>query len=200
MHRTYHAKLQKTVIILMPGEYYAGATGEVISTMLGSCIATCIFDAEHKIGGMNHFMLPGTVSSQNMLRTEAGRYGIFAMELLTGELIKLGGDRENFRAKIFGGGNVIGLRTSDGDIPQANIDFTKKFLESERIPLVAEDIGGNSGRKIFFFTDTCKVLVRPVDSGRAIKPLQKAEELYKSTILKKWLEGSAEDLSWDNEE
>ena len=103
MYRTYHPKLNKTVIILMPGEYYATANGEVISTMVGSCIATCIFDEEHKIGGMNHFMLPGVVSPQNMLLTEVGRYGMFAMELLIGKLIKMGGNRKKIKAKFLAG-------------------------------------------------------------------------------------------------
>lgn len=190
MYRTYHPKLNKTVIILMPGEYYATANGEVISTMVGSCIATCIFDEEHKIGGMNHFMLPGVVSPQNLLLTEAGRYGMFAMELLIGELIKMGGNRKKFKAKIFGGGHVIRFRKADGNVPQANIDFAKKFLELEGIPLLAEDVGGNNGRKIFFFTHTNKALVRRIASREAITPVQKAEEQYKSRVLRKRLDES----------
>ncbi|MDI6789659.1 MAG: chemotaxis protein CheD [Thermodesulfobacteriota bacterium] len=174
----------------MPGEYYATADGEVISTMVGSCIATCIFDEEHKIGGMNHFMLPGVVSPQNLLLTEAGRYGMFAMELLIGELIKMGGNRKKFKAKIFGGGHVIKFRKADGNVPQANIDFAKKFLELEGIPLLAEDVGGDNGRKIFFFTHTNKALVRRIASSEAITPVQKAEEQYKSRVLRKRLDES----------
>lgn len=190
MYRTYHPKLNKTVIILMPGEYYATANGEVISTMVGSCIATCIFDEEHKIGGMNHFMLPGVVGPKNLLLTEAGRYGMFAMELLIGELIKMGGNRKKFKAKIFGGGYVIRFRKSDGNVPQANIDFAKKFLELEGIPLLAEDVGGDNGRKILFFTHTNKVLVRRIGSREAMAPVQKAEEQYKSRVLRKRLDES----------
>ncbi|MDP2798943.1 MAG: chemotaxis protein CheD [Deltaproteobacteria bacterium] len=190
MYRTYHPKLNKTVIILMPGEYYATADGEVISTMVGSCIATCIFDEEHKIGGMNHFMLPGVVSPQNLILTEAGRYGMFAMELLIGELIKMGGNRKKFKAKIFGGGHVIKFRKSDGNVPQANIDFAKKFLELEGIPLLAEDVGGDNGRKILFFTHTNKALVKRIASMEAMAPVQKAEEQYKSRVLRKRLDES----------
>jgi chemotaxis protein CheD len=174
----------------MPGEYYATANGEVISTMVGSCIATCIFDEEHKIGGMNHFMLPGVVSPQNLLLTEAGRYGMFAMELLIGELIKMGGNRKKIKAKIFGGGHVIKFRKSDGNVPQANIDFAKKFLELEGIPLLAEDVGGDKGRKIFFFTHTNKALVRRIASMEAMAPMQEAEEQYKSRVLRKRLDES----------
>jgi len=190
MYRTYHPQLNKTVIILMPGEYYATANEEVISTMVGSCIATCIFDEEHKIGGMNHFMLPGVVSPQNMLLTEVGRYGMFAMELLIGELIKMGGNRKKIKAKIFGGGHVIKFRKSDGNVPQANIDFAKKFLELEGIPLLAEDVGGDNGRKIFFFTHTNKALVKRIASMEAMAPMQKAEEQYKARILRKRLDES----------
>lgn len=181
MYRTYHAALKETVAVLKPGEYYATNKGEVLYTILGSCIATCIYDEE--IAGMNHFMLPGVVNPRNILLTEVGRYGMFAMELLIGELIKLGGRRKNFKAKIFGGGHVLNFKKTEGNIPQANIDFARKFLELEGIPLAAEDVGGNKGRKVFFFTDSKKVFVKYLTANDALDPLKKVEQEYKKKLL-----------------
>lgn len=163
--------------MLEPGEYYATSTGELLYTLLGSCVSACIFDLEHEVAGMNHFMLPGALNPRNMLLNDIGRYGMFAMELLIGEIIKQGGARKNLKAKIFGGANV--MQTSDnGSIPQANIDFAKKYLELEGIPLLAECLGGNKGRKILFFPETSRVLMKYVTSARTITPLKRAEELY----------------------
>lgn len=163
--------------MLEPGEYHATSTRELLYTLLGSCVSACIFDLENEIAGMNHFMLPGVLNPRNMLLNDIGRYGMFAMELLIGEIIKQGGVRKNLKAKIFGGANV--MKTSDnGSIPQANIDFAKKYLELEGIPLLAECIGGDRGRKILSFPETGKVLVKYVTSAKAIAPLKKAEQLY----------------------
>jgi chemotaxis protein CheD len=59
LHRFYSEKLKKTLIMLTAGEYFATDNGEVLYTIVGSCIATCIYDAERKVAGMNHFLLPG---------------------------------------------------------------------------------------------------------------------------------------------
>jgi chemotaxis protein CheD len=65
--------------MLMAGDYFATENGEVLYTVVGSCIATCIYDKERKVAGMNHFLLPGMVRPDEMLTSEVGRYGMFAM-------------------------------------------------------------------------------------------------------------------------
>ena len=90
--------------MLMAGEYFATQNSEVLHTIVGSCITTCIYDEKIKVAGMNHFLLPGMVHPDEILSSEVARYGMFAMELLIGELIKLGARRKGLRAKVFGGG------------------------------------------------------------------------------------------------
>ena len=133
MHRKYSRRFNKDVLVLMPGEYLASADPVIISTVLGSCISACIFDIQNKIGGMNHFMLPSQIDPDNFIYTKTGRYGMYAMELLIGDLLTLGAERKHLRAKIFGGGNVLHFRKTDGDIPDSNIQFTKKFLTMEQM-------------------------------------------------------------------
>ena len=189
MHRFYSEKLKKTLIMLTSGEYFATQNGEVLYTVVGSCIATCIYDEGRKVAGMNHFLLPGMVHPDEMLSSEVGRYGMFAMELLIGELIKLGAQRDQLQAKLFGGGKVLTFRRDDGDVTGSNIRFAKKFLELEGIPTVKEDVGGKRGRKILFFSDTYRVLLKRFDVGRERRLIQ-AEEAYKTKVFQKRLEKS----------
>ncbi|NVM21930.1 MAG: chemotaxis protein CheD [Desulfobacterales bacterium] len=189
MYRFYSHKLKKTVIVLRAGEYFATKNGEVLHTIVGSCIAACIYDKKRKAAGMNHFLLPGMVHPDELLSSEVGRYGIFAMELLIGELIKLGARREELQAKLFGGGNVLKFRKNDGDVTGSNIRFAKKFLELEGIPTVKEDLGGDTGRKILFFSDNHRVLLKRFDMKEDRQSLQD-EEAYKRRVFQKRLEKS----------
>ncbi|MCK4388699.1 MAG: chemotaxis protein CheD [Desulfobacterales bacterium] len=189
MYRFHSHKLKKTVIMLMAGEYFATQNGEVLYTVVGSCVATCIYDMERKVAGMNHFLLPGMVRADEMLSCEVGRYGMFAMELLIGELIRLGARRERLQAKLFGGGNVLRFRSTDGDVTGSNIRFAKKFLELEGIPTVKENLGGNNGRKILFFTDTDRVLLKRFDIKKERRFFQD-EEAYRGRVFQKRLEKS----------
>ncbi|MBW1741839.1 MAG: hypothetical protein JRJ47_00215 [Deltaproteobacteria bacterium] len=189
MNRFYSEKLKKTLVMLRAGEYFATQDGEVLYTVLGSCIATCIYDAERKVGGMNHFLLPGMIHPDEMLSCDVGRYGMYAMELLIGELIKLGARRKKLKAKLFGGGKVLTFRRDDGDVTGSNIRFAKKFLELEGIPTVSEDIGGKKGRKIMFFSDTNRVLLKRFDIKQERRLVQD-EQAYKARVFQKRLDKS----------
>jgi chemotaxis protein CheD len=110
---------------------------------------------------MNHFMLPRNPSVDKVCAT----YGMHAMELLINEIMKLGGDRRRLQAKVFGGGNVLGKREQDNPvcaIGDQNIGFALKFLETDNIPIVSQDLGGFSGRQVQFLTHTGQAFVRPV--------------------------------------
>ncbi|MBW2170959.1 MAG: hypothetical protein JRF69_03090 [Deltaproteobacteria bacterium] len=189
MNRFYSQKLKKTLVMLTAGEYFATQNGEVLYTVVGSCIATCIYDAERKVGGMNHFLLPGMVHPDEMLSCDVGRYGMYAMELLIGELIKLGARRKELKAKLFGGGKVLIFRRDDGDVTGSNIRFARKFLGLEGIPIVSEDVGGNKGRKIMFHSDTNRVLLKRFDIRRERRLVQD-EQAYKARVFQKRLDKS----------
>jgi len=184
LHPLYSQQLKQTVLVLKPGDYYATEKGEVLYTVVGSCIAACIYDHHRTIGGMNHFMLPGLIHPDEMLTSELGRYGMFAMELLIGELIKLGAKRKDLQAKLFGGGHVLKFRQRDGDITGSNIQFARKYLELEGIPIVKEDLGGTVARKVLFFSDTFRVLMKRLEVQVADRFLQE-EQVYRSRLFQK---------------
>lgn len=155
---------------LLPGEYFVTKEDMLLVTVLGSCVAACIRDRKNGIGGMNHFMLPDSGSSDtNSPMNPSARYGVYAMETLINHLLKLGAHRANLEAKVFGGGNVISGLTQ-ANVGQRNAEFVLQFLKTEGIPIVAKDLIDIYPRKVYFFPRTSKVLVK------------KLRELHNDTI------------------
>lgn len=129
----------------------------MVTTLLGSCVAACIRDPIAGIGGMNHFLLPGSGGEG-----AAQRHGVHAMELLVNALLGHGARRERLEAKLFGGARLIEGLT---DIGRQNADFAEMFLAREGIRLVGSSLRGEFGRKVQFW---------PV-SGRARQSLMEKE-------------------------
>nr|WP_320050040.1 chemotaxis protein CheD [uncultured Desulfuromonas sp.] len=155
-----------TRIIIDPGEYYVSDSPVMISTLLGSCVAVCLFDPVNKVMGMNHFLV--SHNRVPLVHTEAGRYGVHAMELLINDMLHLGAKRLYLKAKAFGGGNVLkGLRSGQNGmtVGEANVKFTKEFLSREGIELISESFGGESGRVVHFSYGTFSVYVRKVQGA-----------------------------------
>jgi len=124
-----------------------GEAGTVISTVLGSCIAVCLHDAEARLGGMNHFLLGEPQQDHQLSDIDLQRYGVHAMELLINATMKAGGQRSRLRANLYGGANIIaGL----GGIGTANAAFARRFLETEGIAIGQADTGGTLARKLEF--------------------------------------------------
>ncbi len=145
---------QYDAVKVLPGEYFVAKDDVMIMTVLGSCIAACIWDGKARLGGMNHFMLPEGEGGDG-----SGRYGSYAMELLINEMIKLGGRRETMQAKVFGGAAVMaGFTTMN--VGERNTKFVLDYLATERIPVVSQDVLDIHPRKVCFFPVTGKALVK----------------------------------------
>lgn len=145
---------QFNAVKVLPGEYFVANENLVIMTVLGSCIAACLWDSRARVGGMNHFMLPDGDSGD-----VSGRYGSYAMELLINEMLKLGARRETMQAKIFGGAQVMHNFTTM-NVGERNTDFVVNYLQTERIPIVSEDVLDIYPRKVVYFPATGKVMVK----------------------------------------
>jgi chemotaxis protein methyltransferase CheR len=143
---------------IIAGEYFAAAAPSEISTNLGSCVAACLFDPQTGIGGMNHFMLPESDTAS----FGSARYGVHAMELLINAIMKLGGDRRRLKAKVFGGANVMCFRCSMGDVGSHNCQFILRFLETERIPLVAKCLRGRNPLRVLFHPHSGRAFVKAI--------------------------------------
>ncbi len=174
-------------MVLAPGEYYATQGEEVISTLLGSCIAVCLYDPLQGVRGMNHFLLASQRFSKTMKFTDsdAGRYGVHYMELLINSLLKLGAKKKNLQAKAFGGAAVLDLQKGADNfmcIGEVNVRFAKEFLRAEKIPLHASDLGGTQGRMIYFFQQDYTVLKKNIARNQTEVITEKERHFWKSSI------------------
>ena len=154
-------------ITLHPGEHLASNQHCVISTLLGSCVSACLYDPHNGIVGMNHFLLANRRYAKDipLCLTEAGKYGVHAMELVINGMINLGASRKNLHAKVFGGGSVLSSPDNSDNffcVGEVNCRFILQFLQNEGIPLVASDLGGNTGRTIRFVSDDYSVYVKKI--------------------------------------
>ncbi len=168
-------------ITVAPGDQHATKDACVISTLLGSCVACCLWDPETKVAGMNHFLLANRRYAREMpvSLTEAGRYGVQSMEMLINAMIKLGADKRRLHAKAFGGGQVLISLSKDNFNCVGNVNerFIREFLKAEGIPLDSEDLGGELGRVIRFRTDTYTVYRRFVKKTATVL-VETEEKLY----------------------
>ncbi|MCE0558846.1 MULTISPECIES: chemotaxis protein CheD [unclassified Motilimonas] len=154
-------------VVIDPGEFYVSANRDVISTLLGSCVAACLWDPINRVFGMNHFLLASRQSGshQPIMESQAGRYGVHAMELLINGMLHKGAQRSLLQAKVFGGGNVINLGCSGHSffaVGSANSQFIMDFLANEGIPLQAHHLGGDHGRMIHFVGDDYSVFMKRI--------------------------------------
>jgi len=122
----------------------------LVSTVLGSCVSVCLFDRQTGIGGINHYLLP----FWNGDGIPTPKFGNIAIELLQQRLLELGAMPQQLQAKIFGGAALLSDGSGPFSVGGRNIDVARYLLEQLKIPIVAEDVGGRSGRKIIFHTAT----------------------------------------------
>lgn len=157
-------------VTLYVGDLHAAARPTVVCTLLGSCIAACLWDPVSRVGGMNHFMLPRAPRPR---RAEPSHFGVHAMELLVAAVVRAGADRRRLRAKLFGGGHVLDLPLGDASVPQQNVAFALEYCRAEGLDLVSLDVGGRVARQVRFQTDTGRAWVRrlrtlPVAPGESV--------------------------------
>ncbi|WP_322895405.1 MULTISPECIES: chemotaxis protein CheD [unclassified Yoonia] len=135
-------------ITVVQGDFAVSADPAVMmSTVLGSCVAVCLFDSQKRVGGMNHFLL----ATGGDADTEDLKYGVNAMELLINRILQIGGDRRRLQAKVFGGARMtIHAR----DIGQSNADFAMEFLDREGIACLSQSVGGTLARRVQFVPTT----------------------------------------------
>ena len=148
------------LLSVMPGEHRVSQRDDVVLvTLLGSCVAACIWDEAARIGGLNHFLLPGGGGEGRSMR-----YGVNAMEILINDILRQGGQRGRLRAKLFGGASVLDSLTGE-TVGDRNSRFARDYLRGENIPLLAADLGGDRGRRIFFAAVSGRVRVLALRGG-----------------------------------
>lgn len=134
-------------------------------------------------------MLPGEVGRDDLAANQNAKYGMYAIELLINDLLKMGARKSALKAKVFGGASVLrfaGVRASK--IPQSNVDFAFEYLREEGIPVLSSDVGGFEPRKIFFYARTGKVLLKRIPPTQE-ELVEREEERYLRSLKEKSPEG-----------
>ncbi len=148
---------ERRSVYLQPGQVFASTEPTEATTVLGSCVAVCLWDRRLRIGGANHFLLPYLADGASA----SPRYGNVAIERLIGDLEHLGSRTEDLASKVFGGASVLeAFRDERAHLGTKNVDLARRILGAHAIPIVAEDVMGVRGRKLVFHTDSGIALVR----------------------------------------
>jgi len=140
--------------IIYSEQLHVSVTPSEIVTVLGSCVAVCLFDTKNKISGMNHYLLP--LWNGNGLKSL--KYGNISIERLIEAMQAVGADHRCIEAKIFGGA-MLNINEEISVAPR-NISVAIDMLKHYKIPLVAQDVGGNRGRKVIFSNEDGSAYVK----------------------------------------
>ncbi len=161
------------LVYLKPGELYAGSEPVVIKTVLGSCIAVCLHDKLHKVGGANHYLLPYSKDNENPFN-----YGEKSIPELIDAVLREGGEKRYLVAQIVGGCAQVG---SVFDVGQSNIAIARKILQECSIPIIYEDVGGSFGRVITFHPYSNELNIRRAGSSSPAISVNKEESFVQLT-------------------
>lgn len=176
----FDARFDALVHPVAPGAHAInGNAAEMLSTVLGSCIAVCLRNEKKRIGGLNHFMLPALADGQLQNR-HAMLYGDTAMEVLINALMRAGCDRRHLKAKVFGGARIAAAFDQSA-IGGRNAQFAMDFLSHEGITVKSRDTGGSSPRRVLFEPWSGRVLVQHIDP-LATADLARAEAKHQAAI------------------
>ena len=153
-----------------------------LATLLGSCVAVCLFDPRLKIGGMNHFLLPKGANAGKS-EHDVILNGDYSMEVLVNGLLNKGAQKSRLVAKAFGGGTIVSsIRMAIGE---RNAEFAQEWLKREGIPLMASDFSGPWSRKIVFLPSTgdayCRRLSTTLPDAAA---MAKEEQEYENALAR----------------
>ncbi len=183
----YEPRFDSVAVKVLPGEYFVASEALVIMTTLGSCIATCLWDRQAGLGGLNHFVLADGGDG-------TGRHGAFAMGSLIEQLVKQGATRGSIEAKVFGGGQVIAGMSSI-NVGQRNTQFVLDYLEAERIPVIGNDLLGSHPRRVCFWPQTGKAMVKrlPPAHAETVLALEHGASVRRQAADNSWTAGQQRD-------
>lgn len=172
--------MERNALNINPGGW-AVDHARPIATLLGSCVAVCLYDPKLKIGGMNHFLLPSRATGDHA-DTDVVLAGDFAMEVLVNAMLGKGAQKTRMVAKAFGGGTIV--TSIKMPIGARNAEFAKDWLEREGIRLIGSDFGGPWARKVVWATASGDAFCRRIPiSQTGAEAVVKAELDYEQTLV-----------------
>jgi chemotaxis protein CheD len=160
---------QTTEIRVKVAECAVGRNEQTLITIgLGSCVAIVLYDSRARIGGLAHTLLPDESMARD--RSNPAKFAASAVTVLLAEMARLGADARRVRAKLVGGASMFAnLLPSGGiNIGERNVAAARQALERSGIHIVAEDVGSDHGRSVYFHLDDGRVEVRSLKKGNRV--------------------------------
>lgn len=181
----YDPEFDAFVVPVVLGHHRVSSrSDDMLVTTLGSCVAACMHDPVARVGGMNHFLLPGAPVEGGI--GVATRYGGVAMLRLIDDLLNRGARRDRLEVKVFGAARVIDTSL---DVGSANAAFVLDFIAREGLALTGQDLGGAAGRRVHFFPTSGKAM------RRLLRPETERETVSQELDCLKALERAAPDAA-----
>jgi len=151
------AEATRRRVYLHPSRMFVSSEPHVVVTILGSCVAVCLWDRRRGLGGINHYLLPFPTAPDD----QSGRFGTASNRLLVERMRSLGSRIEDLEARVFGGACMMSMfRGTQADLGSRNARLAFEMLERAGIRVVAEHVGGKRGRRLSFQTDDGQTHVR----------------------------------------
>lgn len=167
---------ERNAVKILPGSYYVTSRDMILISVLGTSVCACIRDACAGVGGLCHFMLPEP-KTDLAWKEVAYQYGHQAMSALLQQLLNRGAKQNRLEAKIFGACEAL---ASPAGHPMGlfNSRFVERFLHQENIPILSKDMMDAYPRKIYFFPQTGKVLVKKLKKLNNTTLLDREAQFY----------------------
>ncbi|MBF0511656.1 MAG: response regulator [Candidatus Omnitrophica bacterium] len=179
-------------VFLLPGEFCISEKPVLMATLLGSCVAVCVYNLDRTWAAMNHFLHARALTQSEPL----GKSGEASTQYLLKCLWQKDSAASRYEARIFGGSRSGSLGLVGACIGEDNIALARQILKEFKVPIVEEDVGGTQARKIYFNTADSRVTVRKISlrhkdySDRKIRVLLVDDSPLVLKILTKLIEGS----------
>jgi chemotaxis protein CheD len=146
-------------VTLMQGDLHYSADPKILMTVLGSCVAVCLWDKTRGIGGMNHFVLPCDRKGESNTR-----YGDVAIDELQAGLLRLGCRAVDLQAKVFGGAAVLPFGGGQ-TVGSNNVRYALERLHRDHIRVIARRTGGILGMQVRFHTGSGDAFIRYIPTN-----------------------------------
>lgn len=181
IRRMHDHRFPHDIAAILPGEYFVSDQPMIVYTVLGSCVSACIRDPLVGVGGMNHFMLPKPKEAGTDSWGESTRYGSYAMESLINEILKRGGVKSRLEIKLFGAGRIY---EGNIDVGARNAEWVLEYIKTEGLKACKTDLGDILPRKIYYFTESGRVLMKKIEKVKN-ETIAAREREYASRIQEK---------------
>lgn len=128
---------------------------------LGSCVGVVLYDPVSHVCGMLHVLLPASSEGE-----QSAKFANPGLRQLKEEVIRAGALGSRLRAKLAGGAEVL-MPAGGAVIPVGRQNGAEclRMLAEMNIPVDGKDLGGSSGRSVYFEAETCVMRIKKLVGG-----------------------------------